>query len=341
METTETTCLDQEAFVVAREPAVLTEPSSVTPQRDTFGEEVHCSDETARVTPQPYDFAQHLLLSTHEVRKLRSNCEEFLGGLAMRLSIYFRMEFELTLVSLTTPTYRQFVSSLVHPTHLTLLKIEPLRGISVLEISPAFGMALTDRLMGGPGEATAAARELSEIEVALLDQVAQFITEGWCGQWSQRQELKTNLIGHESDASYLQTSPPDSAMLVAKISASLGKCTGQIQLAFPFTTLEPLLQKLRAELKPAAESVSDDKMPKQRMWNSTLNDVKIAIAAQLPGPQLLGRAIPKLKVGDVIEMPTDSVNQVQLCLGGLSRFTGRLGTRDDFWAVEITNVLKT
>lgn len=341
MEPTETTFPNPETDAVTSDPAGGDETSGVTPQRDTLAGALQFRNETSRATAQPYEFAQHALLSAPELRKLRSECEDFLRGVAMRLSAYLRMEFELAFVSLTTPTYRQFVSGLAQPTHLTLFKVEPLRGISVLEISPALGLAMTDRLMGGPGEAAAADRALSEIEVVLLDQVAQFFTEGWCDQWRRRQELKPSLLGHESDVRYLQTSPPDCAMLVATMSARLGKCTGQIQLAFPFSALEPLLQKLRAELKPAAESAAEVAMQKQGAWNSTLNDVSISIAAELLGPQLLARAIPKLKVGDVLEMPADSVNHIQLCLGGLTRFTGRLGTRDNYWAVEVINVLKT
>jgi flagellar motor switch protein FliM len=200
---------------------------------------------------------------------------------------------------------------------------------------------MTDRLMGGSGQAAAATRELSEIEVALLDQVVQFIAEGWCGQWSRWQSLKPTLLGHESDPRYLQTSPPDATLLVATMNARLGESTGQLQLAFPFATLEPLLQKLRTELNTPSEPVSAAPTPSQTHWNAVFDEVKIPVAAELPGPQLPARSIPKLKVGDVLNLPADSAKRVQLCLGGLARFTGLLGTRDDNWAVELTAVLKT
>jgi flagellar motor switch protein FliM len=357
MESTETTLPVPEAEAVrpdpagtgAAPPAAVSDAHGPNPDEvvhaaldhDTMAGSLDFQSEAPVVAPQLYQFAQSSLLTAPELRKLRADHTEFLASLAARLGIYFRMEFELTLVSLQTLTFRQFVSGLSQPTHLTLFKVEPLRSISVLEISPAFALAMTDRLMGGPGEAVAAAHELSEIEVALLDQVAQFILDGWCGQWRQRQELKSTLLGHESDARYLQTSRPDSAMLVATMNARLGQGSGQIQLAIPFATLEPLLQKLRAELQPAAEAVPEALVPAQVPWNPTFNDVKIAITAELPGPYRLIRAIPQLKVGELLELPVDSVNHVELRLGGRRRFTGRLGTRDNYWAVEVTAVAKT
>lgn len=357
MESTETTIPVPETVAVMPPPAVGSEaapapaatenvpqPGAATPgpgQCDTMAGALQFQGASARPTPQTYEFAQLALLGDPELRKLRTDYAEFLGSLAMRLAIYFRTEFDLTLGSLQMPTYRQFVGGLAQPTHLTLFKVEPLRGLGVLEISPAFGLAMTDRLLGGPGEAAVAVRELSEIEVALLDQVAQFLTEGWCGLWRRRPELKPVLLGHESDAHYLQTSPPESPMLVATMNARLGKVTGRIQLAFAFATLEPLLEPLRAELKPPAESAPEVTRPKPGPWNPSLNDVPIAMAAQLPGPQLLARALPQLKVGEVLELPVDSANHVQLRLGSQTRFTGRLGTRDNYWAVEVTDVLKS
>ncbi|MBP9901346.1 MAG: flagellar motor switch protein FliM [Verrucomicrobiota bacterium] len=309
--------------------------------RDTLATALQFSGEPPSAKPQPYAFAQHSLLSAHELRKLRSDHEEFLASLAARLSIYFRTEFDLTLGSLQTATYRQLVSSLAQPTHVTLFQIEPLRGISLLEISPAFGLVMTDRLMGGSGEATPPARALSEIEVVLLDSVAQFITAAWCGQWRHRPELKPALLGHESDPRYLQTARPDSPFLVATLNTRLGKINGQLQLAVPFATLEPLLEHLRAELAPAAETAPPAVAPKVGPWPATLHDMPLALAAQLPGPQLLARALTDLRIGQVLDLPADAVQQVQLRLGGLTRFTGRLGTRDNYWAVEVTDVSNT
>ncbi|MBE0539895.1 MAG: flagellar motor switch protein FliM [Verrucomicrobia bacterium] len=287
-----------------------------------------------------YEVAQGPVFSAHEMRRLEADYEELLQRLTGRLSLYFRSECELELESLKTSTFRQWVSGRLQPTHLTLFKVEPWRGIGVLEISPALGLAMTDRLMGGSGQAATVSRELSEIETALLDQVAQFVTEAWCAQWQRWQELTPALLGHESDARYLQTSPPDSTMLVAAIHARLGDCRGQIQLALPLATIEVLIQKLRAELKPAVGDDTNAATPRALRWNAALDDMTMALTADLPGLPLTARSIPQLKVGDTLELPANATNQVHLRLGGLTRFIGRLGTRDDHWAVELTDVLK-
>ncbi|MFO1511546.1 MAG: FliM/FliN family flagellar motor switch protein [Verrucomicrobiota bacterium] len=295
----------------------------------------------AAAGPQPYTFSQPSLFSDPELRRLHADHQEIRRSCATRLAVLFRTEFELTLASLQTPSFRQFAGGLARPTHLTMFKAEPLRGIGVLEISPALALALSDRLMGGPGDANLPVRELTEIEIALLDQVAQLIVETWCGHWTSLRELKPTLLGHESDGRYLQTSPADSSLLLARFEAKIGEVTGQVTLALPFSTLEPIIQKLRAELQPPAETAAAIPAPvKSPAWNAAFDNVRIAVNAELLGPQITARELPQLKVGDVLDLPADSANLVQLRVGGTTRFTGRLGTRDDQWAVEVIQVLK-
>jgi flagellar motor switch protein FliM len=291
--------------------------------------------------PQAYELSQRTLFSGPEFRRLRADYEAIRRGCAMRLAVLFRTEVEFTLAALRTPTFRQFAGALEQPTHLTLFKVEPLRGIGVLEISPALGLALTDRLMGGPGEPGLAARELTEIEVALLDQVAHLFTEAWCGHWTGR-DFKSTLLGHESDGRYLQTSAAEAALLLAQFDVKIGEAAGRIQLTLPLLTLDPILQRMRVELKPPVDASAATPAPARvPAWNPALDEVDLALNADLPGPQVTAREIPKLKVGDVLHLPADAANLVRLNLGGKARFTGRLGTRDDHWAVEILRVLKT
>ncbi len=292
--------------------------------------------------PQPYELSQRTLLSAAELRRLTADHETIRRSCGVRLAVLFRTEFDLKLAPLETPTFRQFAGQLAQPTHLTLFKVEPLRGIGVLEISPALALCLLDRLMGGPGDAHPPARELTEIEIALLGQVSHLLTEAWCAHWTGWKEIKSTLIGNESDPRYLQTSAPESTLLVAKFEAQIGECSGQIRLALPFATIEPLLQKIRAELKPPVENQTPTQaLAKSPTWNPALDHVNIPISAELPGPQITARQLQSLKVGDVLPLAPEAANQVQLQLGGITRFNGRLGTRDEHWAVEVLNALKS
>ena len=131
-------------------------------------------------------------------------------------------------------------------------------------------------------------------------------------------------------------------MLVVAFEARIGNAIGNIRIALPFSTIEPILQTIRAELKPPVETPSPSAAPpKPAVWNPALDHVTIPVSAELCGPQITGRELRQLKVGDVLPINADADSLVQLKLGGVPRFNARLGTRDEHWAVEVINALRT
>src|SRR5262245_15644202 len=98
-----------------------------------------------------FDFRHPVFLSSSEWRKIRLEIEELVESLAALLSTYLRLDFGVQLAKLDTANYGEFTTALPNQTHLILFKLEPLRGISLLEIRPDIGLAIVDRLLGGPG----------------------------------------------------------------------------------------------------------------------------------------------------------------------------------------------
>src|ERR1700722_9017655 len=152
-----------------------------------------------------HDINNSQMLPARELKRLRSHQEVFASSLAARLSSHLRSEILLKVANLQTIIFRQLTASWANPSHLTLFKIEPLRGVAVLEIQPVLGLAMVERLLGGSGQAHQRGLERSEIENALLEQTVQLILDEWCGQWKSVKELKPVILGCESNGRFVQT----------------------------------------------------------------------------------------------------------------------------------------
>lgn len=289
---------------------------------------------------QPYDFRHPVFLSQVELRKLRVQHEQFIRALAARLSIYLRLEFGLQMSQLQTITYQKFTESVASPSHITLFKVEPLRGICILDVNPRLGLTIVDRQMGGPGHSVAAGRDLSDIEVALLDQALHLMISEWCSQWSEIEDIKPTILGHDNSARFLQTSARDAIVLVLTMEAQIGDCVESMQFAFPYNTIEPLIRQLSTKLNPAAGEPPEPAVAGPR-WRPNMEDIRIPITAEWQGLQLTARQVTELKVGDVLEIPPEFTSEIHLRLANLQKFDGRLGTVDGRWAVEVTRILRT
>jgi flagellar motor switch protein FliM len=283
---------------------------------------------------QPYDFRQPVFLSASELRRLRLRHEEFVRALSARLSIYMRLEFTVQLTKLQTVTYQKFTESLPNPTHLSLFKLEPLRGIGILAIAPRLGLTMVDRQLGGSAQAVTADHDFSEIEMALLDQAVQLVLGEWCNHWAGVQELRPTVLGHENNAQFLQTAPHDTVLLVITMEAKLGDCVEPIQIALPCSTLEPLVRKLGQVTD--AEMPAQDALPVRLQWNRNFDEVPVPVTAIWDQLVLTAREVANLKVGDVLSLDLRCTRQVKLRLAGLSKFEGHLGTTAGKWAVALT-----
>ncbi len=290
---------------------------------------------------RPYDFRNPMLLAPGELRKLRLHQQEFAEALAGRLSLYLRVEFSLKLTSLQTVAYGKLAQSWRNPSHLTLFKIEPLRGVSIMEIPPGLALAMVDRLMGGPGLPPDSVREMSEIENALMDQAVQLILGEWCGHWSRVKELKPVLLGSETNGKFIQTAPPETMMLVVAMEARFGNCTEQIQIGFPYSSLENFVRQLAKSADVAAADSPGQAAPKAVCkWNPCFDDVCVPLVAEWQGLELTAREVLALKVGDVLQLSPQCAQQVKVRLADHHKFNARLGTLAGHWAVELTQVIK-
>ncbi len=312
---------------------VAEQENNVTVVKDGEGKETK-----ARDSIQPYDFRHPVFLSPTELRRLRIRHEDFIRALAARLSIYLRLEFSLQMSKLQTVTYQKFVEALPNPTHLSLFKVEPLRGVGILDVHPRLGLTIVDRLLGGPAHSITADHDFSEIEMALLDQAVNLILSEWCHHWTSVQELRPMLLGHENNGQFLQTAPHDTIMLVLSMEAKIGDCLEQMQIALPCFTLEPLIRKLGHITDAAVEA----ELPVTSLrWNRNFDEVPVPVSAMWDDLVLTARDVANLKPGDVLPLDPRCVQRVKLRLADMAKFEGSLGTTGGKWAVAVTNVMKT
>ena len=297
-------------------------------------------EQRSRDAIQPYDFRQPAFLSARELRKLRLWHEEFIRSLAARLCTYLRLEVGIQMSKLQTITYEKFLEILPNPTYLTLFKAEPMRGVCILELTPKLGLTLVERLLGGAALNVSGQREMTEIEVALLDQALHILLAEWCSHWNYDQEIRPMLLGHETNGRFLQTAASDTVMLHLVMEVHIGDCVESIQLGFPYYTLEPLVVRMNKLLDlNAQEAVAIQ--GKEMHWSPCLDEVTVPVTAEWQGIHLDVQRVAHLKVGDVLSLPEDCSKQIQVRLANRTKFQGELGTVDKRWAVQVNSVLPT
>ena len=232
---------------------------------------------TDDVKIEPVDFRNPTLLSEGELRRLRSSHEEYVRTLASRVSSVLRAELVLCVARFATQPYEDFLGSLKSVTHLSLFRVAPLSGVGILEIPPCLAMAFTNRILGGREQAPDLDVVLTEIEVALLEDVIGIITEEWCKQWNEGLGMEASLIAHETNPRFVQACPKGTMMLVLAIDATFDGGRETIQIAVPFAMIEPIMERKQAA---RAQEAGAHGVETSALWRNTYDEILIPVYAE-------------------------------------------------------------
>ena len=105
------------------------------------------SDRTIKL----YDFRRPDRFSKEHIRAIQNIHETFARVTASSLSSYLRSTTTVSLSSIEQVVYDEYVHQLANPTLVNLVELQPLAGRIVVEMNMNLGLAMLDRMMGGPG----------------------------------------------------------------------------------------------------------------------------------------------------------------------------------------------
>ena len=286
---------------------------------------------------EPYDFRNPVFLTEVELRRVRIRHEEFIRYLAARLSIFLRLEYSLKMSRLSTLTYSKYTETIPNPAHVVLFKVDQLRGVGAIDINPRLALTMVDRMLGGKGHSVQGERYLTEIEINLVDDVANIILDEWCRQWKVEKDLNASIIGHESNGRFLETAPADSIMLVLTMEAGVGDCSESIQIGIPYYTLEPIIKKMYEEKE---KEINPDVVGFQKAWQGSFDQVDIPIQAEWDADSVTVKEASHIRPGDVIRFPKTVLNDTRVRLSDTIKFRGEAGLDKNRVAVKISERLE-
>ena len=87
------------------------------------------------------------------------------------LTGYLRTLVQVDVISVETLAYNEFTNSIGNPVVLAIVDFSPLSGSIIFEMDPHIAFALVDRILGGKGYSMDKVRNLTEIEVSIIEKL--------------------------------------------------------------------------------------------------------------------------------------------------------------------------
>jgi len=288
---------------------------------------------------QSYDFSRASKFSKDQIRTMQMIHETFARLFSSTLSAKIRALTRIKVVSVEEVTYEDFINTVSNPSIISIFGLPPLEGNAVLDISPQIGFPLMDRLLGGSGEEESEARELTDIELNIMESVLtdalNFIKESW----SNVITLSPKLEVIESNPYFVQIVPPNEMIVLVNLEAEIGERTGRMNFALPYVMLETVLPKLSIQKWFATyrRTISPDTPLKVE---KRLLRTNVVMSAELGKTMISLRDFLHLDVGDVLQLQTKTNEDINVFIGNKLKFKGRPGQVGKSIAVQTTSVVK-
>lgn len=286
-----------------------------------------------------YDFKRPDKFSKDQLRAIQMIHESFARQITTVMSTLIRSIVSAEVASVEQLAYEEFVNYMVQPTVIGMIEMHPFDGNMLMEVNPNLVFAMIDRMLGGKGNFSGKARELTDIEKTVIERVLMRILELLEDSWSTVVDVRFRFESMESNPFFVQICSPTDMVLVVIMDLKVGDVEGMLSLCFPYFLMEPIIDKLSSQQWFASTSHKKDEEVQANLLSS-MRHVKMPVAMELGHTVLSLSDVYALQAGDVIKLDETKDSDVSVRVGNQVRFMAKPGTVDGRLAVELTQVLK-
>lgn len=286
-----------------------------------------------------YDFARPAKFSKEHLRTLEIIFEHFGRLLATNLPAYLRKSVSVDVVNSEVVIYSEFSNALSNPVLLGVVGMDPLMGNVVMEMASNLGFAIVDRLLGGVGNSLEKERDFSEIELSILERVFTICVNLLHEPWENVVEITPRLNRIETNSQFAQIISPSETIAIVTINLKIGDVEGLMNICLPYTTLEPVMDKLNTKYWFSTMKEKDSNSYEAAIEN-IIDNALIPMKAVLGTSKINVQDFVNLQLGDVIRLDRKVDDELEVYVGNIKKFKALPGYSDNKYAVRVTEILR-
>jgi flagellar motor switch protein FliM len=265
--------------------------------------------------------------------------ERFIRAFRMNLSSQLRKLATLNILTTDTLKFGEFINTLPLPTCMSVVRFETLRGSGIIVLESKLAYALIDSFLGGTDRpyTKIEGKDFTQIELSIIKRVIVAALDDLEKAWAPVTPMSIHFVRTETNPQFVGIVPPSDIVIATTFSVELENSSGNLSIVIPFSTLEPIRQKLISGFQQ--ETVETD-----HYWVNTmirhLEDTGLNVDIELGHTNITPRQLLELKVGDVIPLNTDATAELDVHVEGVTRFRGLYGSSRGSRAIQVTQVVE-
>jgi len=293
--------------------------------------DTHHDDEEVQRGIRSYDFNSQERIVRGRMPTLEMVNERFARHFRIALFNFLRRAAEISVSGIQVQKFSEFIQGLFVPTNLNVIRISPLRGRALIVMEPRLVFTAVDNFFGGGGQFynKVEGREFTPTEMRIIRLILEMIFKDLTEAWKPVMDVEFEYINSEVNPQFANIVSPSEIIVISTIRVELEGGGGDINIAMPYTMIEPIRELL--------DAVTSDRGEVDGRWQESLRAEimrsEVTLNSKLIEKQMYISDVIELKKGDVI--PIDMPETVLLEVENVPIFRGKLGLSDGNYAIEI------
>jgi flagellar motor switch protein FliM len=243
-------------------------------------------------------------------------------------------EVGIGLVSFEQVRFGALRESLPEPTVGFIVDLAPLREPGFLAIDYPVVFAAIDRLLGGSGGGEGDPRDLTNTELAVLDDFVRPILNAHAFAWQPYTSLRPTISRAVFVPRYVRDLRTEDILLLATYGFGGGDDGPKLRFAVPLAGLEPHLQHEPRPLVPAVNRAAAE-----RDLARNLSEVAVGMSVRVGTTRVSLRDVVNLQPGDVVVLDRQIDEPCELMVEGEPKFSGYLGHHNGMFTWKMARTL--
>jgi flagellar motor switch protein FliM len=282
-------------------------------------------------TPVTFNFRRPDRVSKDQIRSLHFIHDRFARNVTTSLAAFLRTSIELSVVSVEQFSYSEFLMALPDPTAFYAIAMAPADALGAIELNPAVAFAMIDRILGGNGETGAPQRALTEIEQNVVDSVIKLILDHLSETWRPVTDIHFTIHARETRPQMLQVASWNEVVVLLAFDLKVGETRGLLNLCVPASVIEAT----GASFAQGWQQTRREPTPQEQQWLAeNLGRVRLAVTTDVQ-TRLTTRELIQLQPGHVLSLGVPAETEVNVRVGNIIKFRGRLATASGRAAVRV------
>ena len=232
--------------------------------------------------------------------------------------------------------FGDYLKGLKAPMSVNMIRMNPLRGFSIVVIDPTVVFSSLDTFFGGFGRGVGElppSRMFTPTESRIINMILEVFFKSLKEAWSPIMPLEFELVSSEINPQFAQIADENDLVILTRFEAEGNiDAQGFIDLVYPYSSLKPIRELLRSRVQSGDGNEESDKQ-----WRDELEDA--VESADLEARVLLGHIetsygeIEAMREGDVLFFKKPEL--ARMMVNGLPAFDVQVGALGAQVAVQV------